>query len=633
VDGQDQFEGAVSPGRFRTQDGITWMAGESSLYDGVQHRRLVLMLDARHVLVVDRLASSRWHTYQQMWHLFHGARVTTHGLDVTGTGATAAQSITISQLQPYGVRRSIVTGRLSPPAGLCSQAYLHAISCPQVAYTRGGRDAAFTTLLTIGPPTGSFSARYLPRARAIAIREGSRSLEVRLGLSAPGAQVAYATDPKPPRLRGVSRIAGTESWVVSGDATQVVLPGGATRMTTTAHSRATLTAVGAVAADLSTKNLMLRFRVRGADHLANLDVELSNDHWRTTAEMDLRDSYPARYEGEWLRLSLPRGQLRDDHGGHWVTSGTGAFDWSRVDGLRFVLETSDGTPPASLDVASVAEVPWQKRGVVLFVFDDGYASILPAASALHRAGMPGNVAVIGKYTVLPARLYLNTDELRTLQNAWGWNMVNHTQRHVDAIFSYRYPLRLDTYERDVVGGAVFLEEQGLNSAPNWLIYPHGTTDAALSRVVRRFYKFARTTDAAPDAYPFGNPLRVKTLEVKIPQDSGEGGDGGYTPPAVVQAAVLDAKRFHQTLILTFHRIHSRTSDRPGYPLRLFRQIVADVRRDGIEVTTFSGLDRLMGVREDNRIVYRPARPAQIVPTVVEARHAGRGLLGRVASWF
>jgi hypothetical protein len=152
-------------------------------------------------------------------------------------------------------------------------------------------------------------------------------------------------------------------------------------------------------------------------------------------------------------------------------------------------------------------------------------------------------------------------------------------------------------------------------------------------VVRRLYKFARTTDNAPDAYPFGDPLRVKTLEVRIPQDSGDGGTSMTTTPAQVRAAVRDAKRFHQTLILTFHRIHALASDRPGYPLRLFEKVIDDVQASGIPVRTFSGLDRMLGVPEDNRIVDLPGRPSQIVVSVSESSRPAQGLLRRIASWF
>ena len=639
VDGRDQVEGAAAPGRFVTGNGITYQTGESSLYDGVTHRRLVLMIDAHHFLVVDRLSSSRRHDYTQMFHLFPGAHVTASGLTVTGTGASPAQSITITQLDPRGIGRSIITGQRDPPAGLCSLTYQHAIPCAQVAYDIPlATDASFITLLTIGPQDPGFRARYEGGHDTIAIQDGTRSLIVRLGESERSREVAWATDAAPPPRAGSPIPATREAWnwAASGGATlsKVPIGAGATaeRIVTSGRGRATLTD-SAIRADLSHENLLLRFRVLGRQDLSILAVELSNDAWTTTTSLDLQEPYPPRYDGGWLRLSLAEGALQQDRG-YWVTTGPGRFDWSRVDGVRFVVETgSTATRPATLDVAEVGTIPQQKSGVVVFVFDDGYSSILPAARYLHANGMPADIAVIGRYTELPSRLYLNTDELRRLQDGWGWDMVNHTERHVDAVGTYRHPLRADTYQRDIVANADFLAQSGLNSAPNWLIYPHGSTDPALERVVGRFYKFARTTDNSPEAYPFGDPLRVKTLEIRIPQDTGDGGGTGITRPAEVRAAVLDAKRFHATLIVTFHRIHSRSSDRPGYPLRLFERIVDDVRASRIPVRTLSGLDAMMGVPEDNRIIDIPERPSQILVTISQHDRPRPGLLRRIVSWF
>jgi peptidoglycan/xylan/chitin deacetylase (PgdA/CDA1 family) len=312
----------------------------------------------------------------------------------------------------------------------------------------------------------------------------------------------------------------------------------------------------------------------------------------------------------------------------WVTHGVGAFDWSRVDGIRILAERSESAPaPVHVDIGAILSSSAPAHAAVAFVFDDGYSSILPAAAYLHAKGMPATVAVIAKYVELPSFAHLNVDQLHVLQDDWGWDMANHTQSHVDAVAAYRKPLRLGAYEQDVLRGALFLRQAHLDSAPNWFVYPHGTTDIVLDRVVRRFYKFARTTDGGPEAFPYGSPLRVKTLEVHNPGDSEGGASQEFTTPDRVQRAVLNAKRYHLTLILTFHRIHSRPDDRAGYPFRDFRRIVDGVAAAGIRVTTLSGLDRLAGVPEDNRIVVRPARPSQLT-VQVHATGPRPGLLTR-----
>ncbi len=134
VDGRDQEIGSATAGAFGQKDGITYQSGESSLYPGVTQRRVVMMLDQYHYLITDRITSSQVHQYQQVFHLFHGARITTHGLTVTGTAQNGAASLTIKQIDTAGVTESAVLGQINPPAGLCSVRYQVIESCPGVLY-------------------------------------------------------------------------------------------------------------------------------------------------------------------------------------------------------------------------------------------------------------------------------------------------------------------------------------------------------------------------------------------------------------------------------------------------------------------------------------------------------------------
>ena len=86
VDGESQFQGDGEPGPLVTRDGITYQSAESSLYEGVQHRRLVMLIDATHVLVIDQLHSQSVHTYRQMFHLFPSAQAAQVGADRVGRG-------------------------------------------------------------------------------------------------------------------------------------------------------------------------------------------------------------------------------------------------------------------------------------------------------------------------------------------------------------------------------------------------------------------------------------------------------------------------------------------------------------------------------------------------------------------
>ena len=118
----------------------------------------------------------------------------------------------------------------------------------------------------------------------------------------------------------------------------------------------------------------------------------------------------------------------------------------------------------------------------------------------------------------------------------------------------------------------------------------------------------------PDAYPYGDPHDIANLEVHYPGD-GRGDDGGFTPPAQILSAVRQAVVRHMTLILTFDRINSEQGDLPGYPLSLFKEVVNGVRRSGVKVLTFSGLDRSNELPVKNRIDVTVGRPSQIMVTI------------------
>jgi hypothetical protein len=456
VDGKAQREGNGIAGPLVSKDGITYQSGESSLYSGVQQRRLVMMLGADHVLVVDQLHSKTAHTYRQMWHLFPGARLQTAGLTVSGVGGTPGRRITIQQLAPAGITRtSVINQRGHHPAGLCSVTYGHLEPCWQTAYAAHGRDATFVTLLTIGRPQQKGFAVRLASASQLQVTLGGRHLKIALGHTAVVRPQARATDPAPP-----------------------------------------------------------------------------------------------------------------------------------------------------------AAAPAQNQGRLVFVFGNGYQSILPAAAYLHRSGMPGNISVVGKDVDWPTEGYLNLYQLKTLQNAWGWDMVNNTQDDLNAVQKYASRKDLTGFSNDILEQASWLESNGLNSAPNWFMYPHGATSPALEKVVARYYMFATGAPGTSDAYPFGDREQVSTLVVQN-AFTGDGGGPGATSPQEVIADARAAEANHTTLIVTFQRIHATPTDVPGYPLRMFEKIVNGVRATGIPVLTLSQLDRSDGVPVTNHISWTAGRPALI----------------------
>lgn len=627
VDGRSQREGTAVAGELVRQCGITYQSGFSGLYEGVSHLRTVMMLNKDHFLVIDRLASARVHTYRQMFHLSPGAKLRRKGLTLTGVGATAEKSVTIEQLDPAGVSLAEAIGQTDPPLGLYSVRYGAYEPNYALSYIQRGREAAYTTLISVGPTDPQFSVAFDKAGERLVVHDHGRVLRIDLGRTASRPALTTATDPKAPTFstRAIPGMTPWSKWTFAGDGrattAKAVNTGGRRVLKLTVDSGTESASVSGVRGDLSRANLHLRIRVTNAVRLDSLTLALSNRGWSSSTRIDLRDSYTTHYSGEWMTISLGRDSSLPGLPGHWQTDG-GAFDWRHIDSARISISASAGGGQSpEVEVESIGAVSQQLEGAVLFCFDDGYESVLRAAPYLNQHDMPANVAVIGRNVRLPSPYYLNAFDLRMLQDKWGWNIVNHTEQHRDALVDYYPSNKLREYEQDITDGAVTLEQAGLNSAPNWFINPHGTTNGALDRVVGRLYKFARTIDNSPEAYPFGSRLRVKTFEVR---NAGEGTTLGAktTPPADVLAAARDAVRYHTPLILTFHRVKALPSDRPGYPIKLFKEIVDGIGRIGIRVMSLSQLDALNGVPEDNKIVVRPAVPPMttVAITDVTPRH-------------
>ena len=619
VDGKTQNQGNGTATKLVTADGLTYQSAESSLYDGVTHRRLVAMIDPSHVLVVDQLSSTTAHKYQQMFHLFPGAKLTRSGLTVVGTGGTPRRQVTIQQLSPSGIRESdAINQRGNHPAGLCSRQYGKLIPCYAISYSSYGRDASFYTLITIGRPQQvGFAVKVTANGRQVRIDGAQQHVTMALGQTEDVPVRAWASDPTPPSVNSdpVASVSKSGNWTATSggvlysardvsDHDHIV-----TRLSTNTSLPVYLEN-DTVRLDLEQYNARLRIEINGESRLSEVRLILSNDHFAKTETMNMLDAYTRTFSGYWADIFVgPSGKWGPSGG--WRASGPG-FNWSKIDGIRFeIAGRVNGGKPSTVSVDSLSLIPKQKQAKLVFVFDDGYDSILSAANVLRQNGMPANVAAIGKYVDFPTQDHLNLYQLKQLQNDWGWDIVNHTQQHADAVVSYYDQNDLTGYAQDILQQATWLESNGLNSAPNWLILPHGSTNTELERVASRYYMFSRVVADNPDAYPYGNPQAVSDFEIQYPGDEGDGGSEGLTAPSQVMSVVRQAISNHTTLILTFHRIHSDPSDPAGYPLYLFKQIVSGIKDSGIKVMTLSQLDRSNGVPVNNRIYYKAEIPSQI----------------------
>lgn len=148
VDGIDQARGSGESLPIAAGDGYALAQARHELYPGVVHRRTVLLLEAGALLIVDDIAGSVPHTYEQLFHLPADASLSrTESETVSGTIGSVPFSITqflpVESLETW-------TGDRDAMRGFCANEYEVLLSCPELAYRSTGANARFVTLVQAG---------------------------------------------------------------------------------------------------------------------------------------------------------------------------------------------------------------------------------------------------------------------------------------------------------------------------------------------------------------------------------------------------------------------------------------------------------------------------------------------------
>jgi len=608
VDETDQMIGSATGGVFLEGEGYAYQSAEHELYNGVTHQRAMALLGHNIVLIVDNLVSDKEHKYEQLFHLFPEANLDIDDLTVSGSGSDSNQSITIYQLLPEGIALSCGKGNDSSPKGLYSAQYGVAIPNYCISYEQYGRTASYITLLEIGKHDKNLVAEVSADQSTVNIRTSEREYSINIAKS-PGSKrqvtVSNNNNIPLPEETTIETFQNAGDWVkenqstdggsVSIDQTDYSVDGNSLILTSPADG-SYLGAVKNLNLDQSDKNIIFRMKVSNRQDVQKLELSLSTNNWKGYVTTDLSYFYRVEYDDEWIAVTLGRG-TSSDVGSEWKKYGSG-FDWSNVDTIRFRFGTIEGKV-AAVEFKGLSTIPDQKEGAVVIIFDDGYKSILSAANIMNKYGFKGNVAVIGRNLAITHSQYLTIEDLKNLQDAYGWNMVNHSEYHKNALDVYYDEGDFAGFEQDLISGAQALMNLGINSAPNWFVYPNGATNSEIKGIVAKYYKFARLDSGYQEIFPLGEPLGVRAFPVQA-----------QTPPDQVKRLMLEAKECKLTLFLTFHRIKT-LSDERGYDITDFTNIMAYISQQGIKVKTLSELDEGNGVSV-NSMTITDAIPEQIV---------------------
>lgn len=587
VDDLDQERGSAVLGDFLEGKDFVAQSATSQLYRSVTHARTLALLGEKYLLIVDKLTSDDIHTYKQLFHVFPGAKITTSGttVKVFSPEKDGVEEISIFQLLPDNILLDTAIDQKNPPRGLCSQEYGKVLPCHSIEYTQKAKDARYITVIELGKHDPRLKYQY--HGTSVTVEDSSKKFSVNLtdldsvaggALSAQRALPASNT-----AIKTKIEISSFKTdWEMQGKGKAENYSEFLELRPEAPNEPLYITIPAKL--DLSEKNLLLKMRVFGRSDVGRLEIKLSTNQWAGSIVSDLKNAYREEYAGEWLTVSLGKGSLRRA-GGQWREYGQG-FDWSNIDAIRIGVGTKQRAE-SLVQLSNLSMTPEGKEGEVVIIFDDGYESILPAVEVMHKYGFKGNIAVIADRVEDNQRGYLSLKQLKMIKNIYGWDLINHSQHHVGALDAYVHQKDLEGFEQDILSGAKFLSENDLNTAPNWYIYPHGETNRQIKDVVAKYYTFARTTINQPETYPFGDPLGVKTISADALEASGV---SEFTSADYLLSAVRDAKKYKLPLFITFHRIHSTATDRPGYKIKDFDRLMGAISQEEIKVKTLSQFD-------------------------------------------
>ena len=666
VDGKDQDMGngyatqseTVTAGSFKQGDGYVYQSGEHSLYKGVTHERAVAMIENSTILVFDKLKSDSEHTYEQMFHLFPGAKISSEGLTLKAEGNKPEQSLTIKQFVTNSIELHTAINEKNPPDGLCSFEYNVLTPCYSVSYKQIGKNVSYVTAISIGQnsneisldkdnniltvktKTGEYSIKLNETNNIERTIEANKNFDISQIYSSikPIESLNSLNEWEPTSAaqseNGVTQLnAGnwvynkatgertfvptTESWAFNPDGTKSLIP----NMTnnsgiglngeslsindkensleiTTPSDSSFFEAEKKINLDLSDKNIYFKIKIDKTLDLNGLDIYLSNNNWEKDSRFNIKGSnYDIDRNNEWIQFGVGKGELRKIKLGDWVKSDQ-SFDWSKVDAIKFVATSQKGKN-VTIDINDFTLVPDQKEPRAIIVFDDGWSSVMNAVKIMNDYEIKGNVAVIS--TAVGKKNYLTLDNLKTLQNDYGWNIASHSSLHKNAVQTYVEKNDLLGFDIDINDALQYLINNNINSAPNWYIYPDGSTNGSIKEIIGRYYKFARATVSMPQVFPFAEPLEVGVFPVYSDR----------TNVLDVHNAVSDAIKYNQTLFLMFHKLSIGTPTVfTEYSEKNFSTIIKDIKKQGIKVVTLSELDKENNIPETEFILHT-AVPAQI----------------------
>lgn len=207
--------------------------------------------------------------------------------------------------------------------------------------------------------------------------------------------------------------------------------------------------------------------------------------------------------------------------------------------------------------------------LVTLTFDDGYKSIwdnaLPIMSSRNIKGV-----FFGETGPINAGedWVMTWDEVRALQNTYGWEIGSHSITH-----PYLTQVSDSQLTQELLGSKQAFAAQGINV--KGFATPFGDYNAKVLAAIAQYYDYHRAAWGGANSWPY-NKYEILAQEVT-----------NTTTPAQVKQWIDSAVANKQWLVLLFHDIVTGTAGQYQYNINQFTQIVDTIKASQIRVVTMS----------------------------------------------
>ena len=365
----------------------------------------------------------------------------------------------------------------------------------------------------------------------------------------------------PARAKWVSTFQPGHGWVAAPGSSPVLTEDAATYLYGTQSLKVEDGEVvkSGLSIDLTGKFLVIRLRRNSLPSGSTIRVRAGDTALSTYKEWSVTG--PAS-NGDWFTVHLA-----------WSTGyAVGSPNRANIQAIRIGITGGPGS--VNLQAIGVRENT-SPRGVVSFVFDDGYASQAVAGPILGQRGVAGTLYQIphtDNAAMTNPAMYMTVEQVRNLRDFHGWDIQAHNWGQVVGYTPDALRAQMDST-------LIWFRDNGLGT-PRHYAYPGGQVDATAMSVMSEFFLSARSTHGGVETVPPANPYRLQSPAYPF-WDSNL---------AAMKTRIDEAVADNLWVIITLHKIVSGV---PADSLECSESALAEIAdyavASGADIRTISGV--------------------------------------------